>query len=148
MMMNKKAIKYLVPVLCILLNQKLMAQPLYFSTPQESVEFIAQLLIQEDWETLSKYYFVENSDKETIDSLKNGSYFIRDKKPEVVHPAVSWRYKKPFDPNFKYSGHFEEDLARIKVFVGMEIDQGNGMMQQGTYSFYLIKSQNGYQLIP
>jgi hypothetical protein len=146
--MNKKAIKYLVPVLCILLNQKLMAQPLYFSTPQESVEFIAQLLIQEDWETLSKYYFVENSDKETIDSLKNGSYFIRDKKPEVVHPAVSWRYKKPFDPNFKYSGHFEEDLARIKVFVGMEIDQGNGMMQQGTYSFYLIKSQNGYQLIP
>jgi len=146
--MTKKAIKYLIPVLCILLNQKLMAQPLYFSTPQESVELTAQLLIQEDWGTLLKYYFVENSDKETIDSLKNGSYFIRNKKPEVVHPAVSWRYKKPFDPNFKYSGHFEEDLARIKVDVSMEMDQGNGMIQQGTSSFYLIKSQNGYQLIP
>lgn len=125
-----------------------MAQPLYFSTPQESVELTAQLLIQEDWGTLLKYYFVENSDNETIDSLKNGSYFIREKKPEVVHPAVSWRYKKPFDPNFKYSSHFEEDLARIKVNVSMEIDQGNGMIQQGVSSFYLKKSQSGYQLIP
>jgi hypothetical protein len=124
-----------------------MAQQLYFSTPQESVELTAQLLIQEDWGTLSRYYFVENCTKETIDSLKNGSYFIRNKKPEVAHPVVSWRYKEPFDPNFKYSGHFEEDPARIRVDVSLEIDQGNGMIQQGTSSFYLIKSQNGYQLI-
>lgn len=125
-----------------------MAQPLYFSSPQESVELTGQLLIQEDWETLSKYYFVEDSDKETIDSLKNGSYFIRDKKPELVHPAVSWRYKKPFDPNFKYSGHFEENPARIKVEVSMEIDQGDSMIQQGKSFFYLKRSKNGYQLIP
>jgi hypothetical protein len=145
--MTKKALKYLIPLLCIALNQKLMAQPLYFSSPQESVELTAQLLIQEDWGTLLKYYYVENSTRETIDSLKDGSYFIRNKKPEVVHPAVSWKYKKPFDPNFKYSGHIEEDHARVRVDVSMEIDQGNGMIQQGTSSFYLIKSQNGYQLM-
>ena len=147
-MMKLENAKYLVPALCILLSQKLMAQPLYFSTPQESVEITAQLLIQGDWETLSKYYFVEESDKQLIDSLKNGSYFVRDKKPDLIHPAASWRYKKPFDPNFKYSGYLEEEDARIKVDVSMEIDQGNGMIQRGMSSFYLLKSENGFQLIP
>ena len=57
MKMTKKGIKYLILGLCIFLNQKLMAQPLYFSTPQESVELTAQLLIQEDWGTLIKVLF-------------------------------------------------------------------------------------------
>ena len=125
-----------------------MAQPLYFSSPQESVELTSQLMLKEDWGTLMRYYFVDNSDKETIDSLKNGGYFIRSKKPEVIHPAVSWKYKKPFDPSFKYLGHFEEDLDRINVEVSIDIDQGNGMIQKGVSSFYLIKSHNGYQHIP
>ncbi|MCP4459529.1 MAG: hypothetical protein GY816_16130 [Cytophagales bacterium] len=145
---TKNALKYLVLVPCVFISQNIMAQPLYFSTPQECVEIAAQLLIQEDWEILSKYYFLENSDEAIIDSLKNGSYFIRDKKPELIHPTASWRYKKPFDPNFSYSGHFEEDLDRIKVAVEMEIDQGNGMIQRGMSSFYLRRSENGYQLVP
>ncbi len=143
----ENATKYLVPVFCIVFSQKMIAQSLYFSTPQESVEITAKLLIEEDWETLTKYYFLDNTEKEKIDSLKNGSYFVRDKKPELVHPAASWRYKKPFDPGFKYSNHFKEDESRVKVELSMEIDQGNGMIQRGLSTFYLIVSESGYQLL-
>ena len=148
MRMTKNAIKYFVLVLCILLSQKIMSQSLYFNTPQESVELASKLLVDEDWDTLSNYYFLENSDEETIDSLKNGSYFIRDKKPELIHPAASWRYKKPFDPNFNYLNHVTEGEDRVKVEVSMEMDQGNGMIQQGFSTFYLIKLDSGYQLLP
>ena len=118
-----------------------MAQSLFFSTPQESVELTSKLLIEEDWEKLSNYYFLENSDKETIASLKNGSYFIRDEKPEIFHPAVPWKYKKPFSPNFKYLSHIEFEKDSIKVNVSLEVDQANDMTQQGISSFYLIRSE-------
>lgn len=132
----------------IFLSMNLMAQPLYFSTPQESVELTSKMLIDEDWEKLSNYYFLENSDKETITSLKNGSYFIRDKRPEIFHPAVAWRYKKPFSPGFEYLSHIKLEKDSIKVNVSLEIDQGNDMMQQGMSSFYLIRSEKGYQFLP
>ncbi len=145
----QQKIKYLgsVIVFTIFINMNLMAQSLYFSTPQESVELTSKLLIEEDWEKLSNYYFLENSDKETIVSLKNGSYFIIDKRPEVYHPALDWKYKKPFPPNFKYLSHIEIGKDSIKVNVSLEIDQGNDMMQQGISSFYLIRSENGYQFL-
>ena len=123
------------------------SQNLYFSSSQESVKLISQMLINENWEELTRYYFLENTDNEVIDSLKNGNYFIRSKRPEVAHPGRFWKYKKPFPPNFKYSNHFETTTDTIKVNVGIEIDQGNGMIQQGTTSFYLMKSKKGYQLI-
>ena len=74
----------------------LNSQSLYFSSPQESVKLTSKMLIQENWDKLSNYYFTENSSKETLDSMKTGSYFIREKRPEVSHPSESWRYKKPF----------------------------------------------------
>ena len=143
-------IKYLgsVIVFNIIINVNLMAQSLYFSTPQESVELTSRMLIEGDWGKLSNYYFLENSDKETIDSLKNGSYFIRDKKPEISHPALDWKYKKPFPPNFKYLSHIEVSKDSIIVNVSIEVDQGNDMMQQGLSSFNLIRSENGYQFLP
>ncbi len=132
----------------IFYSMNLMAQPLYFSTPQESVELTSKLLIEEDWEKLSNYYFLENSDRETIASLKNGSYFIRDKRPEIFHPAVPWKFKNPFPTGFTYLSHFELEKDSIKVNVSLEIDQGNDMLQQGISSFYLLRSENGYQFLP
>ncbi len=148
-MKMQQIIRYLgsVIVLSIFLSMNILAQSLYFSTPQESVELTSKLLIEENWEELSNYYFLENSDKETIASLKDGSYFIREKRPEVSHPAVPWQYKKPFPPNFKYLSHIEVEKDKIKVNVSLEIDQGNDMIQQGVSSFYLIKSENGYQFL-
>jgi hypothetical protein len=134
-------------VFSIFIIMNSMAQSLYFSTPQESVELSSKLLIEEDWERLSKYYFLENSDKETLASLNSGAYFIRDKRPEVSHPALDWKYKKPFPPNFKYLNHIEISKDSIRVNVNLEIDQGNGMIQQGISSFYLIRSRKGYQFL-
>jgi hypothetical protein len=135
-------------VLIFYINVNLMAQSLYFSTPQESVDLGSKLLIEEDWETLSKYYFLENSDKETITSMKSGRYFIIDKKPELTHPAVSWKYIKPFPPSYMYLDYIRIGADSIKVSVSLEIDQGNGMIQQGISSFYLIRSGKGYQFLP
>lgn len=146
----KPKTKYLVSVIIfnIFINMNLTAQSLYFSTPKESVELTSKMLIEKDWEKLSCYYFTENSDKETIASLKNGSYFIRNKRPEVYHPALDWKYKKPFPPNFKYLSHSDIGNDSIKVSLSLEIDQGNDMMQKGMSTFYLIRSENGYQLLP
>ena len=143
-------IKYITGVFLLTLLSciNMTAQSLYFSSPQESVEKTSKLLINENWDKLMTFYFLENTDKETLDSMKNGSYFIRDKKPFSYHPGVSWKYKKPFSPSFKYSNHetIEEDL--IKVTVSIEIDQGGGMIQKGMSYFYLLKSKKGYQIKP
>lgn len=142
-------IKYIGNVILVtaLLNINLMAQNLYFSSPQESVKLSSKLLKDENWEKLSGYYFLEDSDNKVIDSLKNGSYFIRKTRPEAAHPGEFWKYKNPFPPNFKYSNHIEIAKDTIKVNVTIEIDQGNNMIQKGITSFYLIKSEKGYQLI-
>jgi hypothetical protein len=141
--------KYVGVVILIILffNVNLMAQKLYFSNPRESVDIISKLLTEENWEQLSYYYYLENTDEEVIDSLKNGSYFIRIKRPEVAHPGGFWKYKNPFPPGFSYLSHREVALDTIKVEVTIEIDQGNDMIQQGLDSFYLKKSEKGYQLI-
>lgn len=121
------------------------AQRLYFFTPQESVELTSKMLIDKDWGKLSCYYYIEKSDKETIASLRNGSYFVRDTKPEVYHPAVDWKYKKPFPPNFTYVSHTDIGNDSIIVTVSLEIDQGDDVMQRGMVTFYLKRSENGYQ---
>ena len=128
------------------LNVGVMAQNSYFSSPQESVEISSKLLIEEDWEELSSYYSLGNTDEGIIDSLKNGSYFIREERPEATHPGGFWKYKHPFSPGFKYLTHSESGDT-IKVDLIIEIDQGGGIIQQGRSSFYLKKSPKGYQHI-
>ena len=142
-----KNIFILLTLLISFLSNDLMAQKLYFSGPKESVNTISTLLINENWERLSRYYSLDNVDKEVIDSLKDGRYFIRNKRPEVVHPADLWKYRKPFPPNYSYLSHNEIAGDTIQVEVYIEIDQGLGMIQQGKSSFYLKKSEKGYQLL-
>ena len=92
---RKKVCGYVI-LITIFFNTNLMAQNLYFSNPRESVYLIAKLLTEENWDQLSYYYYLENADEEVIDLLKNGSYFIRTKRPEVAHPGGFWKFKKPF----------------------------------------------------
>lgn len=147
MLQIKKHIEYVI-LITIFFSTNVMAQKLYFSTPQESVELTSKLLIDENWESLFQYYYLDNTDEKIIDSLKNGSYFIRTKKPEVAHPGGFWKYKKPFSPSFSYLSHIQISEDTIKVEVMIEIDQGNGMIQQGRQFFYLIKLDKGFQLLP
>jgi hypothetical protein len=129
-------------------NMNIMAQKLYFSTPQQAVEISAKLMIAKKWGELSNYYFLENTDEETLNAMKSGAYFINSEKPEVAHPAFDWKYKKPFPPNFKYLNHIEINNDTLEVTIGVEIDQGEGMIQKGQSSFLLVKSESGYQLLP
>lgn len=120
----------------------------YFKSPQESVEIISQLLLNDDWKALTAYYYTENLNQEIIDSLLDGSYFINTSQPEIGHPAVNWKYRKPFPPTFKYS-HFTE-LANhlVEVTVSVQIDQGNEIVQTGFTTFTLIKGEEGFQIVP
>ncbi len=146
-MHRKKYIAYVI-LFVVFFNVNLMAQNLYFSSPQKCVKLTSKLLVDEDWEKLSSYYFLDDADESLIVSLKNGSYFIRTKQPEVAHPGGFWKYKKPFPPSFNYLNHVQLTKDTVKVDVTLEIDQGDGMVQQGQVSFYLIKLQKGYQLLP
>lgn len=149
----KKHMQHFIVYLTVLLfilyfKNNLMAQASYFSSPQEAVRITSKLLIEENWKILTSYYYLENSSQKLLDSLKNGSYFIRTQKPELSHPGVSWKYKKPFPPSFSYYSHLPVDEYKIKVEVGIEIDQGEGMIQKGKKFFYLRKSENGFQILP
>ncbi len=147
MIQRKNRIKYVI-LISVFINTHTMAQKLYFSSPQESVKLTSKLLIDENWETLTQYYYLDDVDEKVIGSLKNGSFFIRTKEPEVAHPGGFWKYNKPFNPSFNYLSHVQLSFDSIKVDVVIEIDQGDGMIQRGIQSFYLIKFKQGYQLLP
>ncbi len=136
-------------VFCLILNSYTsQLQDLYFSSPRESVEIIAQLLSNEEWVTLSSYYLTRDMDKELVDSLVSGDYFIREERPEVAHPAGFWKYKHPFSPGFTYSYQEKTPEDLIRVHLEIEIDQGEGMIQRGQDSYLLKKFQKGYKLVP
>jgi len=121
----------------------------YFSSPQEAVPKIAEMLRQSDFTTLAKYYDLTGSDIPPAD-LECGDFFIRKERPEVAHPAGFWRYKHPFPPGFKYSGMQSGVRDNVHVIrVTTSIDQGSGIPDQVGYSlFYMIQSVQGWQGLP
>jgi hypothetical protein len=121
----------------------------YFPSPKEAVPVITELLRQEDFKTLAKYYDLSNSDISPAD-LESGDFFIEEKRPEVAHPAGFWRYKHPFPPGFKYSGMRPGVRERVHVIsVKISIDQGAESPNQVGYSFfYMIESARGWQILP
>ena len=123
-------------------------QDLYFPGPEASVEIITQLLISEDWSSLSSYYYLDEGNGGMIDSLLSGDYFIREERPEVAHPGGFWKYKHPFSPGFQYSSHEEISEDHIKVNMTIEIDQGDGMIQVGRESYLLKEFKDGFKLLP
>jgi hypothetical protein len=119
----------------------------YFKDPKQAVSLIKTMLVEENWEELSRYYDLSGADVDK-GSLISGDFFIRKERPEVTHPAEFWRYKQPFSPEFKYQFHSTSTSGIVEVSLYIEIDQGEGMIQRGGDSFQLRKSTNGYQLIP
>ena len=122
-------------------------EPKYFASPQEAVEIISELLIKEDWKTLSRYYYLEGSNVD-VEELESGRFFIRTKPPEVCHPGGFWVYKHPFDPSFEYLGHEEIRDNIIIVTVHIRIDEGMGMFQEGRKFFAMKKTPKGLQVLP
>ena len=120
---------------------------LYFESPEKAVKIITRLLQNSDWLTLAKYYDLSEAEIE-FEQLSSGEFFINKEKPEVAHPGGFWKFKSPFSPGFKYFSHESHGIDSLKVNLQIEIDQGDGMVQRGYDSFFLKKSDKGYQLLP
>lgn len=121
--------------------------PLYFENPQEAIPVIKKLLIASDWEMLSRYYDLRNSDI-TLEKLLTGEFFIRSDKPDVAHPGGFWRYIHPFPPAYKYHHCILTRDNIYEIEMSIEIDQSNGEFQKGFLSFFMIKSEKGFQILP
>lgn len=120
----------------------------YFSSPESAVEQITVMLKAKSWPELAKYYDLSDSPIDMAD-LVSGEFFYTDKEPEVRHPAGFWKYKHPFAPAFTFRETRElEEPGVIEVTVGVEIDQGGGMIQRGMQTFLMRKSDKGYQVMP
>jgi len=124
---------------------KIMA---YFESPEQAVERIKIMLLEEQWEKLAAFYDMTDVDDIDEKSLSSGEFFIRKQRPEAAHPGEFWKYKLPFSPQFDYQSHHFLNSEFIEVTVEIEIDQGGGMIQRGIENFYLKKSTNGYQILP
>lgn len=120
----------------------------YFENPKQAVELIKTMLLESEWEKLSRYYDLRGTDDLDPESLKSGDFFIRKERPEATHPGEFWKYKRPFSPQFNYLSQQEITVDTVEVTVQIEIDQGGGMIQRGIENFYLKKSTNGYQVLP
>lgn len=118
----------------------------YFESPQQAVEQITEMLLNENWGKLSGYYELSDSNIQTEEFL-SGRFFIRTDPPEVAHPAGFWKYRHPFAPGFTFDYTTSKENI-ITVHLSIEIDQGNGRVQRGMDTFELKHYPgNGYKII-
>jgi hypothetical protein len=130
-------------------EKRAMNEEEYFSSPQEAVPRITEMLKLEDFKTLAKYYDLSGSDIPPAD-LESGAFFVQRERPEVAHPAGFWRHKHPFPPGFTYAGMHPGARENVHVIrVEISIDQGAEAPNQSGYAqFQMIKSDMGWQILP
>ena len=138
------------PVLCAIFiamssGKEFKQKQSYFSSPQEAVTKINELLREENFSELASYYDLSDSSV-PLDSLTSGQYFLKNSKPERDIPGGFGKFSRPFPLGFSYANHETVD-SLITVTVHFEIDQGGGMMQRAIQYFDLRKSENGFQLV-
>ncbi len=120
----------------------------YFASPEAAVEQITVMLKDKNWPELAEYYDLADSPEDRAD-LVSGEFFYTEEQPEVAHPAGFWKYKHPFSPAFEFKSTRDlEEPGVIEVTVGVEIDEGGGMIQRGLDTFLMRKSDKGYQVLP
>ena len=130
-------------------NQKDMSKTYYFSSPAEAVQIITELLENNNFKILAKYYDLSNSEIK-LSELESGDFFIRKERPEIAHPAGFWRYKHPFAPGFTFNS--VQATAKDAIYlieVSISIDQGSDSPKQiGLSYFYMVKSEKGWKVLP
>jgi len=130
-------------------HQKNRSDAYYFSSPAEAIPFITDLLRNENFRILARYYDLSNSEIKQSE-LESGDFFIRKDRPEIAHPAGFWRYKHPFAPGFKFKS--VQPTAKDEIYiveVSISIDQGPDSPEQvGLSYFYMIKSDKGWKILP
>jgi hypothetical protein len=128
-------------------GKSMEAKAKHFQSPKEAVTLTIELMADENWSELASYYDLNGSSVKPGE-LRDGSYFNCEDDPSVpMHPALRHSCKRPFSPSFSYR-YFESVPDGVRVHLGISIDQGGGMVQEGRDSFLLSKSKEGYRLRP
>jgi len=122
-------------------------QAKYFASPSKAVKQITVMMEEKNWSELANYYDLTGSQTDRAE-LVSGEFFYTEERPDIAHPAGFWKYKHPFAPGFEFNSIRElEDVDVFEITVGIEIDQGGGMIQEGYQTFLMQKSDKGYQVI-
>jgi hypothetical protein len=96
-----------------------------FASVPEAVDALARLLQARDWTGLAACY-------EADPAALPPAFFYDPEAPG--HPGGFDRWRHPFPPGFTYRSHaVEGDVAVVRM--GIEIDQGGGMIQRGSREF-------------
>jgi hypothetical protein len=122
-----------------------MPDAIFFDSPRDAVPALAKLLAGEDWAGLARCYSLEGSGIDRRE-LETGRYFRRASVAEG-HPAGLDRWRHPFPPGYRYLSHTVDGDGAL-VQVGIEIDQGAGMVQRGLREFRMRKTAGGWQVLP
>lgn len=104
-----------------------------FASPAEAVVELTKLLQARDWVALAACY----------DGPPPARFYDERAKG---HPGGFDRWLHPFPPGFRYESH-EESGDTAVVRVGIEIDQGDGMIQRGFHEFRMRKGPRGWQVL-
>ncbi len=132
-------------LLTLALASPAMSDTIFFASPKDAVPALAEMLANEDWAALARCYAFEGSGVDRRE-LETGRYFRRSYSTEG-HPARLDRWRHPFPPGYRYLTHtVEGDEALVRV--GIEIDQGGGMVQRGFREFRMRKTAGGWQVLP
>lgn len=122
------------------------SEALFFASPTEAVTQLTQMLNASDWKTAARYYDLSGTNMRR-EGLASESFFIK-------NPAAETRFldrrgaMRPFTPGFKYERHAPDGADTIRVYLKLEIDQGDGMTLRSLHAFRMRKSQRGYQVLP
>jgi hypothetical protein len=120
----------------------------YFTSPQESVERISDLVRNKQWTVLSEYYDLAGSNLDR-QKLQSEEFFMRTERPANADPAGFWRYRHPFPPGFAYLTERPSNEPNVFIIVVFrEIDQGGGPAQKALAEFQMRKSARGFQILP
>jgi hypothetical protein len=121
----------------------------YFSSPAEAIDIITDLLKKSNFKRLAKYYDLSSSGIK-LSELESGDFFIRKVRPEFSHPAGFYRYEHPFAPGFTLNSVQATAIDAVYLIeVSISLDQSSESPDQiGLSYFYMVKSQNGWEVLP
>ena len=109
-----------------------------FASPADAVPALSTLLAARDWAALAACYAADPA-------VLTPAFFYDAEAPG--HPSGADRWRHPFPPGWRYLSH-EVRGDVVVVHVGIEIDQGDGMMQRGLREFRMRRTPAGWQVLP
>jgi hypothetical protein len=104
-----------------------------FASPEIAVAELSKLLAARDWRALAACYDGEPP-AVFYDEAARG------------HPAGFDRWRHPFPPGWRYVSHVVEGDVAV-VTVGIEINEGGGMIQRGLREFRMRRTTAGWQVL-